>query len=91
LGEQQSLAGGLMRRSSAVELIRMHNLAGIVQNDADPDEVCVMGDAQTPKLHQKQVGRLADQARMGYKPWRCAQRHQEIAGFLLGPHPRTEA
>jgi hypothetical protein len=47
-----------------MKLVGVQDLAGVMEHDGDADEIRIMRYAQAPKLHQKQIGSLADQAHM---------------------------
>lgn len=84
--KQELLASGLMRRAATMQLLGVDDLAGIVEDDASPDEISGMGDTEALKLLEDQVGSLSDKLHMPHQAGRGAQLHQEIAGVLYHMH-----
>jgi hypothetical protein len=64
LRQQKLLTSGLVLHATTMKLVGMQDLASVMEHDGDADEIRIVRYAQAPKLRQKQIGSLADQAHM---------------------------
>jgi hypothetical protein len=70
LAEQQLLTGRLVSAPGLREFFGMKNLARVVEDGAETDEVGVDRHAHPPQAIQQDIGGLADKDTVLQEPWR---------------------